>query len=775
MEFTSRFLLAITFGVAFAAPVVAQPANDAAEPTGCVACHGNSDVWDDDTRNLYVSADHLAGDIHWQKGLRCNDCHGGNPDTFNLREAHATEDGFRKIETPADVPGFCGHCHSSAEYMQKFQPDAKTDLVAKFMASAHGRNLTEVGGPNAATCISCHKPHDMRAVDDAASAVHPARLSDTCGSCHTDQQVELRKSVHHAAGFRNQRGAGMPLDCTKCHVGDVHAMLPVAESTSPVYLDHQVKTCGECHEPHLATYKISPHGTALYDAGLMVTAVCADCHGAHAIYYAADNRSSLHSSNVAATCGKCHQGIEQRLSKSVHAHNGGTNAAAENVVPGEKFTRSPSCVDCHQGHDHAQRDAVGRQVVPLGRCGNCHAEMFMGYTASIHGELTRLGYVQAAQCSDCHGAHEILAINDPNSRLSSEHRLETCRQCHSNAVLNFADYDPHANPKDEARYPTLHAIAAQTENVIFILFGLFFLHAVFWFTRSFIQTLRFGRHRRLRTAKSAFIRFNSAQRMFYLVMIVSFLGLTLTGMPLKYSTQGWARRLAHGLGGFETTSVFHRFFAVTLLFCCAVHVIHGVRRIRQLRREKVAWKKVLLGPDSPVPNRHDAKEIWGMIRWFFGISPKPVFERWTYWEKFDYWAVWLAVLLIGTSGLMLWFPNLFCLVVPGWTLNVSKVVHSSVALLAGGMIFAVHFFNTHFRPEKFPLDQSLLTGMVREDHMRTARPEYLERLEREGKLEERLTPVPSRRQLWPIFVGGMFILVAGVVLIGWLVILSVGS
>jgi hypothetical protein len=218
----------------------------------------------------------------------------------------------------------------------------------------------------------------------------------------------------------------------------------------------------------------------------------------------------------------------------------------------------------------------------------------------------------------------------------------------------------------------------------------------------------------------------------------------------------------------------HRFFAICVLVCCALHLAKGWRRIRDMRRRKMQWKQVLLGPDSPVPNPRDAKDFWGMVRWFFGTAPKPVFERWTYWEKFDYWAVWLAIAIIGSSGMMLWFPNFFCTVLPGWTLNLSKVVHSSVALLAGGLIFAIHFFNTHLRPEKFPLDQSLLTGMVREDHLRMARPEYLQRLEREGQLEERLTPIPSRRQLWPIFVGGLFVFVAAGVLLAWLAILSVG-
>ncbi|MDH3718382.1 MAG: cytochrome c3 family protein, partial [Planctomycetota bacterium] len=737
-------------------------------------CHGNAEIWDGETRHLYVPLEDFATDIHAQKGLQCHDCHGGNPDTLNLREAHAIEDGFRDIKTPADVPEFCGRCHSNADYMQRFRPDARTNLVARFLASAHGRHLQNVGGPAAATCTSCHATHTMRAVDDPAAAVHATQLSQTCGSCHKDQQIALRKSVHHAVGPRNQRGSGTPLECSKCHVGDVHAILPVSETNSPVHLEHQVQTCGECHPAHLATYEVSPHGTGLYDAGLMVTAVCADCHGAHDIYYAADRRSSLHSSTVAATCGKCHKFIEDRLANSVHAQNGGNSPRTERTAGGGKIMRAPSCVDCHQGHDQAQRDALGRQVVPLGRCGNCHAEMLMGYGISMHGELTQRGYVEAAQCADCHGAHDILAIHQPASRLSPANRAETCRQCHSQAGHNFAEFDPHANPKDEARYPLLHAVYAQTENAIYLLFGLFFLHALFWFARSLIQTLRFGRHERLATETNAFIRFTAGQRLSYLVMIVSFLGLALSGMSLKYHEHAWAQLLASGVGGFETTSILHRFFAITVLVGGALHLARATQRIRAARRKNDSWKKILLGPDSPLPNRRDAKDMWGMTRWFFGLAPKPVFERWAYWEKLDYWAVWLAVVLIGTSGLMLWFPNLFCLVLPGWTLNLSKVVHASAALLASGMIFAIHFFNTHFRPEKFPMDQSLLTGMVREDHIRMARPEFLERLEREGKLEQRLTRIPSHQRLWPMFVGGLFILVAGVVLLAWLVIASVG-
>jgi cytochrome b subunit of formate dehydrogenase len=150
-----------------------------------------------------------------------------------------------------------------------------------------------------------------------------------------------------------------------------------------------------------------------------------------------------------------------------------------------------------------------------------------------------------------------------------------------------------------------------------------------------------------------------------------------------------------------------------------------------------------------------------MGRWFVGLGPKPVFERWTYWEKFDYWAVFWGVVIIGTSGLILWFPNLFTLVLPGWVLNVAKIIHSEEALLATGFVFAIHFFNTHLRADKFPLDMAILTGLVTEAELREERPEYLARMEREGRLDGLADAAPSRRRLLFIVMCGFLALAIG--------------
>ena len=164
-----------------------------------------------------------------------------------------------------------------------------------------------------------------------------------------------------------------------------------------------------------------------------------------------------------------------------------------------------------------------------------------------------------------------------------------------------------------------------------------------------------------------------------------------------------------------------------------------------------------------------------MMGWFIGFACKPGFERWTYWEKLEYWAFYLVAGLIGISGLMLWYPNLFCLVLPGSIVNVAKLVHSEFAIYAASFLFLIHIYHAHFRPEKFPMDLSVITGLVSEAHLRKYRPEYVARLEREGKLEELRQAAPSRRRLWLNLVGGVVIFAIGFCVLAVTVLASLGE
>jgi len=219
------------------------------------------------------------------------------------------------------------------------------------------------------------------------------------------------------------------------------------------------------------------------------------------------------------------------------------------------------------------------------------------------------------------------------------------------------------------------------------------------------------------------------------VLIVSFLSLALTGLTLKFSYTGWAVLLSHILGGFEITGYLHRFAAVLMFLIFFIHVADVVRIKRAERR---SWTSVIFGPDSMMFNRKDLSDFIGSVKWFVGKGPRPRFGRWTYWEKFDYFAVFWGITVIGSTGLMLWFSEFFTRFFPGWFINVATIIHSDEALLAVGFIFTVHFFNTHLRPEKFPMDIVIFTGRMDVDELMLDKPAEYDELARTGKLEEHL-------------------------------------
>ncbi len=236
-------------------------------------------------------------------------------------------------------------------------------------------------------------------------------------------------------------------------------------------------------------------------------------------------------------------------------------------------------------------------------------------------------------------------------------------------------------------------------------------------------------------AKRQFVRFSRLQRILHICMIVSFMSLALTGLTLKFSYTKWAAVLSHLLGGFENAGYIHRTAAVVMF---GVFVTHLVDLYKQKKREHGTWRALLLGPGSMMLNRRDLTEFVGTLKWFVGRGPRPAYGRWTYWEKFDYFAVFWGIAVIGSTGLTLWFPVFFTRFLPGWFLNVATIIHSDEALLATGFIFTVHFFNTHLRPEKFPMDITVFTGRMPLEELERDKPREYEELVASGKLEEKM-------------------------------------
>jgi cytochrome b subunit of formate dehydrogenase len=237
-------------------------------------------------------------------------------------------------------------------------------------------------------------------------------------------------------------------------------------------------------------------------------------------------------------------------------------------------------------------------------------------------------------------------------------------------------------------------------------------------------------------------RFDDLDRRLHIFLMTSFLGLALTGLPLLFSERAWAKVLSKAFGGFRSAGALHRMFAVVMVSVFFVHLVRILKRLVLDKETTILW-----GPGSMVPQPRDLRDMVGHIRWFVGLGARPKFDRFTYWEKFDYWAVFWGMGIIGGSGFVLWFPKFWARFLPGDWFNVALLVHGEEALLATVFIFTIHFFNGHLRPEKFPMDTVIFTGVLPLEEVRHERPAEYERLVAEGRVAAIESPAPTPHQV----------------------------
>ncbi len=645
----------------------------------CLSCHARAELTaTEDGRSLFVDPEEYADSIHGRQGTACAQCHAG------VNPA-ATERSCQPLEGPVD----CAICHEA--------------MVADYRISSHGI-LHERGDQNAPYCTDCHGVHNM--------LEHDALPGDA---------VSARMATTSPTFARN-----IPRLCGQCHrEGAVAAARSLSEQRDIV-----------------AHYTDSIHGAGLLESGLTVTATCTGCHTAHRVLPGDDPRSSVHAGNIAATCGQCHNGIEERYAGSIHSPEGNPE-----FIPTRQQPRLPRCNDCHSSHTITRTDATDFRLGIMDTCGKCHPDVMETYFETYHGKVARGEDVGTATCQDCHGSHEIRRATDPDSKLSRYNIVETCQQCHPDAHQRFTGYLSHATHHDPERYAALYYTFWGMTCLLVGTFTFFGLHTLAWLPRA-ISTRRELQRIEEQADPNAkqFVRFRPFSRKLHLTVIVSFFGLAITGMALKFSYMPWARVAADLLGGYESAGFIHRVCAVATFGYFFVHLWDLARRLRRSKRPALRW---MFGPNTMLPTLTDLREFIGTLKWFFGRGPRPRYGRWTYWEKFDYFAVFWGVTIIGITGLILWFPEEFTLVLPGWFINVATIIHSDEALLATGFIFTIHFFNTHFRPDKFPMDKVIFTGRMSLEEFKWDRPRDYEELVASGELEDRLAdPVPLYISRW---------------------------
>ena len=595
-------------------------------------------------------------------------------------------------------------------------------------------------------CADCHSDLAAEHPDDG-KVPKPVE----CASCHKGEADIYAGSIH---GMSRAMGSSGAATCTSCH--GTHDMLSPKNPNSPVFKLNLARTCAKCHDnkgitdeyrmrfPHVAEqYRDSIHGHGVQAMGLIVAPSCNDCHGVHDIRRSVDRSSPINKANLAATCGRCHLGIEEKYNKSIHG---------QLMLKGD--SRGPTCNDCHTAHEIEIPGSAHFKQFSDARCGKCHEESLKHYRDTYHGKAMALGQPNVASdvaaCYDCHGDHDIQPVSNPESHLSKQNIRATCTKCHPGATAGFTEYVPHANPLDGKKYPVLHLTFVLMTGLLLGVFAFFGGHTLLWLARSvwiYRHDSKTYRETKIEIQRDDewFTRFTPFDRFLHFLVVTSFLLLVITGMPLKFYYTDWAKTMFDIIGGAQTARSLHRFGALVTFLYFALHLFdlaksswfnRGALRDPETGRWQLGrfWGAVF-GPDSMVPSLQDWRDFVAHQKWFFGKGPKPSFDRWTYWEKFDYFAVFWGIFAIGMSGLVMWFPQFFTLFLPGWVINIALIVHSDEALLAAGFIFTVHFFNTHFRLEKFPMDNVIFSGRISKTEMIHERKRWYDRLVATGRLD----------------------------------------
>ena len=692
----------------------------------CNNCHGNHLILPHTSLNSTTSVNNIA--------KTCMQCHA------RIEDVHTKViKGELWEESPGAIPA-CTACHPPHKVDPK---NVAANMSDNTCLKCHGRDdvYKIVDGERVSlkvlrhdldgyehkniTCVKCH-------TDVSTHLERPCETAHkvNCDNCHAEVSSKYFASGHGQAYFKKDENAPY---CTDCHGS--HKVKSRYDDTSPTYRTEIPNLCGKCHSKDnkktegkdlkevsaYSDYSSSVHGKGLEEKGLTVTAVCTDCHTTHYMLKESDENSSVHPSNVPQTCAKCHKGIYDEYIAGDHdiSHDVGDR-------------KYPTCAVCHSSHtiSDINEDKFLHEIT--NQCGSCHEKLTNSYMETYHGKAYTLGYEEAAKCSDCHGAHKILNVNNPESQVSKENIMITCQKCHPDANERFTGFLTHATHDNRDEYPALYYAFWGMTFLLIGVFAFFGIHTLLWLPRS-LKERRRRKHQEPK-GKAVYIRrFKTRHRVTHIFVILSFMILALTGMMLKFANMPWANTLADFLGGVKSAGNWHRFAAIITFGYFAFH-LSALLYTKFKRGIKV--KDFIFSSSSLMFNRQDLRDFAATIKWFVGRGPKPQYGRWTYWEKFDYMAVFWGVGVIGLSGLILWFPEIFTRFMPGWLINVAQIIHSDEALLAVGFIFTIHFFNTHFRPEAFPMDTVIFTGHLPIEVYKEDRPKEYEELLRSGKIDE---------------------------------------
>jgi hypothetical protein len=272
---------------------------------------------------------------------------------------------------------------------------------------------------------------------NAAAAAPPPSVNETCLMCHAaaDAKGADGKSIAvDGAKFAASVHGGLNLKCTDCHTDVSADKLPHANKLKPV-------NCATCHEQQVKEYGATVHGMAR-KGGNTVAATCTDCHGTHDILRSKDPASRTNHANVEATCSRCH-GDEATMTKG-KLPNGAIATRFHDSIHGKALQgaaqgSAPTCTNCHGAHNILAKSNEGsrtHRARVVDTCGTCHKPEREAWTNGMHGKMQQAGVLAAPECADCHSAHSIQQHEVASFQTEV---IKECGTCHSDYLSTYRD------------------------------------------------------------------------------------------------------------------------------------------------------------------------------------------------------------------------------------------------------------------------------------------------------------------------------------------------
>jgi len=734
----------------------------------CMECHGEDDLIgeiENVETSMFIPLIDSNNSIH--SDFSCIDCHS------DIEEFPHDEE-LQKVN--------CYECHEEIE--------------EELSVSVHH---VELG----LGCSNCHgDPHNILPTEDEESLTHHGNIVKQCSNCHGEdkQATTTGNPKENATTFMNtvhgqalMSGNSSAADCVDCH--GAHNIQRSHHEDSLVNHYNITKTCSKCHQEINDIFNQSVHGQAMQE-GYPDSPCCTTCHGEHSISKVHSEDSQMEQDGVYYVCGQCHFDVtimdKYNLASAEQETLFKGSVHAEEVM--KNNPNAPTCVNCHGFHNVIplrDPDSPSNFMNVPETCGKCHVDILKLYSESVHGKSAQQGHKDSPVCTDCHGEHAVLRIDDEQSPVSQFNlSSNTCGRCHSSIVINdkygidsdkvenyFNSYHgfalqhksktaancgschgnhlilPSSDPRSTISQERLTETCGQCHPGISTNVLAAPIHSDFtlrsdliaaWVPRIYLVliVLMIGgmlfhngiilfvllkEKYRKESCSPSYNRFTRFEIILHILLTVSFVMLAVTGFALVNPKSWWVTFLSYFYMDESVRSLIHRIAGVLLITISFIYAGYMIL-ISRGRSEFMAF----------FPKWSDFVHPFQNLAYYLGKRrDAPEFDRYDYTEKLEFWALVWGIIIMAVTGLMLWFPILSLQYLPKWAFDIAELVHYYEAVLATLAIVVWHLFFVMFHPEEYPMSTTWLSGKMSMKELKHRHPLEYERLMNEQKQESK--------------------------------------